>query len=147
MFKKFFIYALPALFLIACNGNKKIVKNNSQTDSTAVNNKNENTGNDAPKDSSVMDLIVSFYSIGSGTEEDQINKLQLLIEEFSRSSGKPIQHQKVRWGREGEIDYCFSLNELSAEQKKQFISKTREALKSAKWVHIGENLPCRKSNN
>jgi hypothetical protein len=46
------------------------------------------------------------------------------------------------WGREGEVDFCFTLNELSTNQRKKFIKEVRELLKDCKLVHIYENAPC-----
>ena len=49
-----------------------------------------------------------------------------------------------RRGREGEVDFCFPLTELTPLQQKQFISGIKDALKTAQWVHYVENARCRR---
>ena len=103
-------------------------KNGSMTDST----KEEN-----------YRLIVSFYSIGSGAEHDFIEKFEVSIGDFSQEVHKNIDYEKASWGREGETDFCLRLSELNPSQQNTMIARTQEILKSAKWVHIYENQPCR----
>ena len=88
-------------------------------------------------------FIVSFYSIGAGTEGEQIGKFETFIEDFKKEKGKTVSYDKVHWGREGEADYCFPLTELTAQDQDDFIERTKDVLSKAKWVHFSENSPCR----
>ena len=87
-------------------------------------------------------LIVVFYSIGMGTDGPSLLKFEESIGDYSKEIGKNFDYERANWGREGETDFCLRLNELSATQQTEFVSKTKELLKSAKWVNIYENKPC-----
>lgn len=87
-------------------------------------------------------FIVTFYSIGSGTEHDQINRLEKFITDYSLKSGASIAYEKSIWGREGEINYCMQLSEISIADQQKFMASIKEELKSAKWVRFSENTPC-----
>lgn len=84
-------------------------------------------------------LSVSFYSIGTGTDQAAREKFDKFIAEYTPK----VTAQSKRWGREGEIDYCFRLAELTPQQQADFVKKAREVLASSKLVHVNENAPCR----
>lgn len=87
-------------------------------------------------------LTVSFYSTASGAEAPMMRKLEDFVGEYAEKNKTNVDYEKSHWGREGESDYCFKLNELSSDQQKDFIIQVRDVLKEAKWVHINENQPC-----
>jgi len=87
-------------------------------------------------------LVVSFYSICCGIDHKTKEKLDKFIKQYEKAKGKRLTKAAVRWGREGEIDYCLKLSELSPRQQKKFISKVRSLLKRSKLVHINENVAC-----
>ena len=89
-------------------------------------------------------FIVSFYSIGEGTEQKQIEKLEGFLYQYRQKNKKTIPVQKTFWGREGELDFCISLKEISLSDQLVFIQDCKNELKTAKWVHFIENSPCRK---
>ena len=60
-------------------------------------------------------LVVSFYSICCGIDHKAKEKLDEFIKRYEKAKGKPLTKAAVRWGREGEIDYCLKLSELSSE--------------------------------
>ena len=111
---------------------------------------NEPTQTTSSKDTTALSkltiqrFIVSFYSIGSGVEQKQIDKLWNFITEYGTKIGKEFSYHVMPWGREGEKDFCFSLEELTIRQQKDFISGVKSALQTAQWVHYSENVPCRK---
>jgi len=96
-----------------------------------------------PKDS-LMAVIVSFYSIGSGIDRGQPEKLKSFVEFFSKQINKRIEYAETHWGREGETDYCFTLNGLTGDESKKFLIGAKESLKAAGHVHFLQNQPCRK---
>jgi len=133
--KLFFLSALLIVSSATCKSHKNsTVKSNATSEVSLA------------KDSTVFvqRFIISFYSIGSGAEGKQMEKLKTFIAEFEKKVGKKISLSTSPWGREGEIDYCFPLKELSDEQQKQFIGGAKDALQAAQWVHYSENVPCRK---
>lgn len=87
-------------------------------------------------------LIVVFFSIGMGTDGPNLLKFEESIGEYSKEIGKNFDYERTNWGREGETDFCLRLNELSSSQQAEFVARTRELLKTAKWVNIYENKPC-----
>ena len=91
-----------------------------------------------------MRFIVSFYSIGSGIEGNLLSKFKAFTGEYLKDSNQKISYTEVHWGDEGEADFCLPLKELTSAQQLDFITKTRELLQSAKYVHFFENKECRK---
>lgn len=87
-------------------------------------------------------LVVSFYSICCGIDHQAREKLDKFINNYEKAKGKQLTRSAVRWGREGEIDYCLKLSELSPREQKRFIAKVRSLLKRSKLVHINENVAC-----
>jgi hypothetical protein len=87
-------------------------------------------------------LVVSFYSICCGIDHQAQEKLDKFINNYEKAKGKQLTRSAVRWGKEGEIDYCLKLSELSPREQKKFISKVRSLLKRSKLVHINENVAC-----
>lgn len=84
-------------------------------------------------------LIVSFFSPGNGIDK----AMQSQFSNFLSSSYAGLKFESVKWGREGEVDYCFVLNELSTEEQEAFIKECRLLLSSSKRVRIKENEKCR----
>lgn len=87
-------------------------------------------------------LVVSFYSICCGIDQQAKEKLDEFIKRYEKAKGKQLTKAAIRWGREGEIDYCLRLSELSPRERKRFIAKVRLLLKRSKLVHIKENVAC-----
>ncbi len=87
-------------------------------------------------------LVVSFYSICCGIDHEAKEKLDGFIKQYEKSKGKQLTKTATSWGREGEIDYCLPLSELSSREQKRFISKVRVLLKKSKLVHINEKATC-----
>lgn len=83
-------------------------------------------------------LVVSFYSKGEGP--DQKNKQE--FEKFLSNQPKKIAFEPTTWGREGEVDYCLKLNELSGTEQTDFVRKAKELLSKSQLVHVNENAQC-----
>ena len=109
----------------------------------------ETKGDPAPQKSAAGNykLVVMFYSIGEGVESEFVLAFEDSISAFSARIGKNIDYERTPWGREGEIDFCLQLNELSEVEKSLFISQTKSQLKKAKWVNVYENYPCKHRRN
>jgi hypothetical protein len=86
---------------------------------------------------------VSFYSIGSGIDVKAKKLFLDFIRDFETGRGLRLSVEEVRWGREGEVDYCFRLAELTAPDQEKFIADIRSLLQPSKWVRFSENSPCR----
>ena len=101
-----------------------------------------NSSPEIKADSTKYTLVIMFYSIGEGIENEYVRALEDSISSFSAQIKKNIDYQKTSWGREGETDFCMQLFELTDVEKAQFISQMKMQLKKAKWVNIFENYPC-----
>lgn len=81
-------------------------------------------------------LTVSFYSIGQGINTNRHEKFQTLLSNYNPK----IKYELVKWGREGEVDYCLKLSELTAAQQEEFVSKVKEVVMPL--VNVSENAKC-----
>jgi hypothetical protein len=88
-------------------------------------------------------LVVSFYSICCGIDHQAQENLDNFIKRYEKTKRKQLTKAAVSWGREGEVDYCLKLSELSPKEQKSFIAQVRGLLKKSKLVHINENAACR----
>ena len=88
-------------------------------------------------------MIISFISIGAGTNTNALKQLEDFINEFEKNNSVKIKVNKISYGREGEIDYCFDLSALKTDIKKMFITKSKELLSKSENVNYQENKSCR----
>ncbi len=109
-----------------------------QEKALAVEYKPKEDKKNAKQDENVYSLVVSFYSKGEGIDY----KSQLEYSSLLKKNESKLNYEEVRWGREGEIDYCINLNNMSAQKKQEFISETRNLLSKSNLVHINENEQC-----
>jgi len=83
--------------------------------------------------------IVSFGSAGSGIDSKTAAQLESYVISFGKAEGKAIAYEKVNYGKEGEVDYCFPLTELSKGKQGDFVNGLKNLTKSAKIVTVKEN--------
>jgi hypothetical protein len=119
-------------FLLACKGNKNAA-GGPQPEQVKV-----ETVTD-----SISRLIVSFISIGGGIDRNAKNEFAELIEQFGNRYDTKLNPEIIKWGREGETDFCLKLKELSKDQQEQFIKESKTLLENRKLVRIYENEKCR----
>jgi hypothetical protein len=115
-------------------------KKNALSQSEETMNTNENINENVDK---AYHLVLSFYSIGSGADWDIIAEYDRFIEIDKASSTQKANIDRVTWGREGEVDFCIDLSNLTNIDKETFIKQSKEIAQKAKYVHINENAPCR----
>src|SRR5690242_5278106 len=89
------------------------------------------------------DVVISFYSIGSGINGKALKTIENFIIEYSKKINKAIPYSKIGWGREGEVDFCISLSALQDEEKKTFTDEIRNQATQFELVHFFQNHPCR----
>ena len=83
-------------------------------------------------------LVISFVSRASGINKKAFEDFKrYLLEEESE-----IKYEIKNWGREGEKDICFDLNELTAAQQNQFIERMKTKLEGKDLIRIKENSVC-----
>ena len=83
-------------------------------------------------------VVVSFISKGNGIN----NQIHEQFENFVKNNSKKPVMENYRWGREGEIDYCLQLNELSKKDQIKFIDEVKKIIGSSDVVLVTENAPC-----
>jgi hypothetical protein len=88
-------------------------------------------------------LTISFYSIGSGSDGKAIKSFNEYISSYEKVKAIKLAREEVRWGEEGEIDYCLQLTEIAPKEQERVIIEVKSLLKEAKFVRIEENAPCR----
>ncbi|MEX2364687.1 MAG: hypothetical protein WD597_13735 [Balneolaceae bacterium] len=131
---KTLIYLLAIVALaVSCNSTKNATDKNT-TVSTAQNTNMPDT---------IYRLSVSFISIGAGTDKKAKQQYDQYIIQYEQKNKIKLNYEIVNWGREGEIDYCFKLSELNKNQQDQFVTETKEILKSSSLVRFKENTTCR----
>ncbi len=81
-------------------------------------------------------FVVSFFSPGNGTDGEAIRKL----DDFLATHAKKPKADQIRWGREGEVDYCFKLKEFSTGEQKKFIEEVQKLIGSSERVRFSENI-------
>ncbi len=89
-------------------------------------------------------LTVSFISIGEGTDYKAKEKFEKFVTDFETRNKVKLVSEKVGWGREGEVDYCYDLATLKPLQRAAFVQETKALVKGNKLVQLKENTPCRK---
>ena len=133
--------AVILLSFYACTGCKhkdKVSKDPTTTSTTTVTPVNVTPADTMKVTPGNMRMLVSFISIGAGTDYKTREKYDAYIEKMAK---KPA-FDKAAWGREGEVDYCFPLTDLSPQEVAEFVSATKEMMKDNSLVIISENVPC-----
>jgi hypothetical protein len=121
--------SIISLSLFSCKSKKQsntVSEIKTETNTTNTNQRLENGS---------YRLIVSFISIGTGVDGEAYNKLEKFIKEHPKS---PSFEQK-RWGREGEVDFMFTLKEFKANEQLKFISDLKVAIGKSDRVLYKEN--------
>jgi hypothetical protein len=80
-------------------------------------------------------LIISFASAGSGIDVKTNEKVMAFI---TKHPQKPA-FEAFKWGREGEVDYCLHLKELSPSKQKTFVKNVKKLIKGKELVLLLEN--------
>src|SRR5205085_6303068 len=91
---------------------------NSSTNSTTITSSTtiKSMGDTTP----VCRLAVSFISIGAGTDPEAQPMLNKYVQQFMDATSKRIEFDVTPWGREGESDACFKLDNLTPEEQTRF---------------------------
>jgi hypothetical protein len=88
-------------------------------------------------------FTVSFYSPGNGIDHTIKGKYDTFVTDFGKRKKVKLEHETVSWGREGEVDYCFFLRELSEADQKAFVKESKALLAASERVNTAENTTCR----
>jgi hypothetical protein len=94
-----------------------------------------------PQNDGEVRLLVSFISEGEGIDR----KLKSDFDKWLTGRAD-ITWETSPWGREGELNYCFRLGNLSTKEQVIFVRDVRTFLKDNKLVLIEEWAKCDKRN-
>ena len=115
---------------MSCKTKKETIKSATQTESSTTN-------------THTYPLIVSFISKGAGVDRPKVEALLKLIES---KTNKPL-YEKIQWGREGETDFCFQLENLKKTEQLTFINDAKNLMNGSDMVFITENTVCTHKRN
>ena len=130
-----------AFFTIACNPSKKA----SSITITELEESKQAEQTEMPPASMEKNirLVVTFASIGAGIDPNGKTMLDGYINSFKEKSGKLVKYGTLAWGREGEYDCEFSLNELNLNEQTDFIKGLKNLFEGNQIIQIEENKPSR----
>ncbi len=123
------LFLLLDLFTISCIDSKKIAENTLDIENS--------------KNNSIYRFTISFFSKGGGTDRKARSEFQSFLENFNKKNEVNLQFIKTTWGREGEVDYCFKLDELNKKKQIAFIKECEDLLKDSKLIHLQEFAECK----
>ena len=96
------------------------------------------TSNGSNSKATIYRLIVSFISRGSGINSEKRAAFLAYVEAHAK---KPAS-ERVSWGREGEVDYCFTLAGLSKKEQVEFVKEIKNIVAGSDQVIVSENSEC-----
>lgn len=88
-------------------------------------------------------LVVSFISFGAGTDPESKAILESYVYEYKLKNNKVVTYYMIPWGREGEVDCCFPLDELNASEQNNFIEGLKKVIAGKELIQINENMKSR----
>lgn len=88
-------------------------------------------------------LVVSFISIGAGTDPEAKSILEAYIYDYKLKNNKVVSYFMIPWGREGEVDCCFPLDELNASEQNNFIEGLNKVIQGKELIQVNENMKSR----
>lgn len=82
-------------------------------------------------------LVVSFVSRGEGIDL----KTKTTFEQWLATKNN-VAWDVHEWGREGELNYCFPLNNMKASEQDAFVKEVRQQLAGRSMVYVNEWTWC-----
>jgi hypothetical protein len=86
--------------------------------------------------------VVSFYSKGEGIDYKMRQKFEGFMADALETRKLNLNPLSVPWGREGEVDFCLMLNELTPRQQKDLVAEIKNMMKGHELVRVSENSRC-----
>ena len=102
--------------------------------------KKETTSPEIQVNETPQTLLVSFYSIGTGTESEA--EFEVLKTKYFALWKKPVPIEVRQWGKEGEIDYCVDLVGLPNGSVNDFVEELKKAYEK-RHVHFTLAQTCK----
>jgi len=83
-------------------------------------------------------VMVDFISTGGGINSHARQLLEHYQIQFNLETNLPVRPRRVPRGREGEVEYCYTLAGFSEAEQKAFVAGLRETLDNQALVFIKE---------
>lgn len=112
---------------------------NSTTDTVNVQTEIPDIGVEVESDTNVVRLVVSFISKGAGIDYETLKSFESWLAERPR-----FAYTKSYWGREGEVNLCFRMTNLSTREQEIFVRDVRTQLTDKDLVIVTEWAVCDK---
>jgi len=128
------------LSTLACHSSKKA---GSASASNMEEGKPDTQKEQSPQLAKNIRLIVTFASIGAGIDPNGKTMLDDFINSFKEKSGKLVKYGTLAWGREGEFDCEFSLNELNLNEQTDFVKGLKKQFEGNQLIQVEENKSSR----
>ncbi len=135
------ILVASAILILACNPSKKA--NSVTITEVEESQRAEQTEMPPTPTQKSIRLVVTFASIGAGIDPNAKLNLDNYIKSFKEKSGKLVKYGTLAWGREGEYDCEFSLNELNLNEQNDFVQGLKKQFEGNQLIQIEENKPSR----
>jgi hypothetical protein len=151
---KIIAFTVLAIFLSACKSSKDSGENAEKAETKIVEPTPSNpskplvsmevwTREQAKLGPDTFRLVVSFISFGAGTDPDAKALLEAYVYDYKLKNDKVVSYFMIPWGREGEVDCCFPLDELNASEQKNFIEGLSKVIQGKELIQINENMKSR----
>jgi hypothetical protein len=135
------LISIVFLSIFACCKNSKPATQSSSVTTTTSSAVVQEQETELPD--SLYRVIVSFISIGEGTDLKAKDQLQEIMNNHQRDFGMPLASEEYRWGREGEVDICFKMKNENRKAKDTFVRQLKDTFSQNKLIQIEENAVCR----
>ncbi len=151
---KYLVFCFIAFTMMSCKSSKPGTSNNTAApadDIAAQSYQELLSGNSETVEgaekldrmkTTVWRLIVEFFSIGEGTDLEAKKRFDNYMKQWNEAGNPKVNFVTVPWGREGEVDFCFTLAGLDPELQQKFIDGLREQMNASKLVRLTENERC-----
>lgn len=92
-------------------------------------------------------LVVSFISIGAGTDAKAYIKFGKYLSDYEYYNKVNLSVDTIYWGREGEVDFAFGLKEITPSQQEGFIRNMKTCLKESTLIRYKEFALCNRKKS
>lgn len=98
---------------------------------------------DKKKAEIITKYTLSFSSKGEGYDADAKQAIIKFIKDYELRKDVVLKYFEIPWGREGEFDMCFNLDNMGIRARKDFVTKINKFIAKYPLVQGITNQPCR----
>lgn len=98
---------------------------------------------DKKKAKIITKYTISFSSKGEGYDADAKQAIIKFIKDYELKKDVALKYFEIPWGKEGEFDMCFNLDNMGPHVRKDFATKMNKFIVKYPLVQGITNQPCR----